>query len=110
MSTSSVLFLLLIHYLWFLQLLEPGRYIWLLKALYGLLMLLPQVIPVFFSLLFPVCFCKIMATIFNAVKYIQVGLYCYLTNCFNVRKTRTITCIYGAFRLQIFIIVKVFTI
>ncbi|XP_075082941.1 protein VAC14 homolog isoform X2 [Nicotiana tabacum] len=25
-----------------LQLLEPGRYIWLLKALYGLLMLLPQ--------------------------------------------------------------------
>lgn len=26
-----------------LQLLEPGRYIWLLKALYGLLMLLPQV-------------------------------------------------------------------
>lgn len=27
----------------FLQLLEPGRYIWLLKALYGLLMLLPQV-------------------------------------------------------------------
>nr|GMD21865.1 protein VAC14 homolog isoform X1 [Ipomoea batatas] len=26
----------------FLQLLEPGRYIWLLKALYGLLMLLPQ--------------------------------------------------------------------
>lgn len=30
---------------WFLQLLEPGRYIWLLKALYGLLMLLPQVYP-----------------------------------------------------------------
>lgn len=26
-----------------MQLLEPGRYIWLLKALYGLLMLLPQV-------------------------------------------------------------------
>ncbi|KAF7131616.1 hypothetical protein RHSIM_Rhsim09G0089600 [Rhododendron simsii] len=26
-----------------LQLLEPGRYMWLLKALYGLLMLLPQV-------------------------------------------------------------------
>ncbi|KAA3466213.1 protein VAC14-like protein [Gossypium australe] len=26
----------------FLELLEPGRYIWLLKALYGLLMLLPQ--------------------------------------------------------------------
>jgi len=30
------------HYL-ILQLLEPGRYIWLFKALYGLLMLLPQV-------------------------------------------------------------------
>jgi len=29
--------------LWFLQLLEPGRYTWLLKALNGLLMLLPQV-------------------------------------------------------------------
>ncbi|KHN26179.1 Protein VAC14 like [Glycine soja] len=29
------------HYL-ILQLLEPGRYIWLFKALYGLLMLLPQ--------------------------------------------------------------------
>ncbi|CAI0383458.1 unnamed protein product [Linum tenue] len=28
-----------------LQLLEPGRYTWLLKALYGLLMLLPQVCP-----------------------------------------------------------------
>lgn len=27
----------------YLQLLEPERYIWLLKALYGLLMLLPQV-------------------------------------------------------------------
>jgi len=26
-----------------LQLLEPGRYTWLFKALYGLLMLLPQV-------------------------------------------------------------------
>ncbi|KAL8258228.1 hypothetical protein R6Q59_030269 [Mikania micrantha] len=30
-----------------LQLLEPGRYIWLLKALYGLLMLLPQACLVF---------------------------------------------------------------
>lgn len=30
-----------------LQLLEPGRYMWLLKALYGLLMLLPQVFPLF---------------------------------------------------------------
>jgi len=28
-----------------LQLLQPGKYMWLLTALYGLLMLLPQVSP-----------------------------------------------------------------
>lgn len=37
----------------FLQLLEPGRYMWLLKALYGLLMLLPQVCLVNFHCSFP---------------------------------------------------------
>ena len=39
----SLFFTLLLKPVLFFQLLEPGRYPWLLKTLYGLLMLLPQV-------------------------------------------------------------------
>jgi len=41
--TFLIISLMYLNYNFILQLLEPGRYPWLFKALYGLLMLLPQV-------------------------------------------------------------------